>query len=68
MTLFTAYISAHTKTITVDSEHDNLTFSLVDHLLSLALYDDAFEAESVKTVKNLFWAKMEEGKESIEFN
>ena len=56
---------AHRKTITIDSEEDDLAFSLVDHLLSLALYDDAFEAESAKTIRNLFWAQMPQGRESI---
>ena len=40
-------------------------FSLLDHFISLAMYDDAFEAESAKDVQNMFWVKMPPGKPSL---
>ncbi|KAL8989941.1 MAG: hypothetical protein Q9177_001280 [Variospora cf. flavescens] len=49
----------------VDGEDDDPLFSLLDHLISLALYDDAFEAKSAKTVENMFWVKMPPGKKSL---
>ena len=40
-------------------------FSLLDHLISLALDDNAFDAESAKDVKNMFWVKMPNHKKSL---
>ena len=42
------------KTITIDSEDDDLIFSLIDYLISLALHDDTFKAEAAKNVRNMF--------------
>ncbi|MCJ1475489.1 hypothetical protein MMC13_004152 [Lambiella insularis] len=53
------------KTIIVNSEMDHPIFCLVDHVIVLALYDDAFKAKSAKHVENIFFAKMPEGKNSL---
>ena len=34
-------------------------------MISLALYDDAFEAKSAKNVENMFWVTMPPGKKSL---
>jgi len=47
-------LCASRKTLIVDEEDDDLIFSLLDHLISFALHDDAFEAKSVNDVKNIF--------------
>lgn len=49
----------------VDGENDDPLFSLLDHLLSLAAYDDAFEAKSARQVENIFWVKMPPGRKSL---
>ena len=49
----------------IDGENDDPLFSLLDHLLSLAAYDDAFEAKSARQVENIFWVTMPLGKKSL---
>lgn len=44
---------------------DDLLFSLLDHLISLAVHDDAFEAQSAKNVENMLWVKMPPRKKSL---
>lgn len=51
--------------LVIDGEDDDPVFSLLDHLISLAVDDDAFEAESAKDVKNMFWVKMPPGRKSL---
>jgi hypothetical protein len=51
--------------LVIDGEDDDPLFSLLDHLISLAVYDDAFEATSAKDVENMFWVKMPPGKKSL---
>ena len=58
-------LCASRKTLVVDGEDDDPIFSLLDHLISLALHDDAFEAKSANDVKNIFWVKMPPGKKSL---
>ena len=40
-------------------------FCLVDYMISLILFDDAFEAESAKNVRNIFNTDIPEGKSSL---
>lgn len=42
------------KTLVIDREDDNPMFSLLNHFISLAMYDDAFEAKSAKDFQNMF--------------
>lgn len=49
----------------IDGENDDPLFSLLDHLISLAIHDDAFEAESAKNAENMFWVKMPPGRKSL---
>ncbi len=58
-------LCASRKTLVVDGEDDDPIFSLLDHLISLALHDDAFEAKSANDVKNIFWVKMSPDKKSL---
>ena len=58
-------LCASRKTLVVDGEDDDPIFSLLDHLISLALHDDAFEAKSANDVKNIFWVKMPPDKKSL---
>jgi len=51
--------------LVVDGEDDDPIFSLFDHLISLALHDDAFESKSANDVKNIFWVKMPPDKKSL---
>ena len=53
------------KTIVVDGEDNDPLFSLLDQLISLALYDDTFETKSAKNVENMFWVKIPPGKKSL---
>ena len=52
--LFLCFAKSRRKTIIIDSQRDDPMFCLVDHMISLALFDDAFEAESAKNVRNIF--------------
>jgi len=38
----------------IDEEENNFLFFLLDHFMSLAMYDDAFEVTYAKSVKNMF--------------
>ena len=58
-------LSVSRKTLVIDGEDDDPIFSLLDHFISLAMYDDAFEAKSAKDVQNMFWVKMPPGKPSL---
>ena len=58
-------LCAFRKTLVIDGEDDDPIFSLLDHLISLAVDDDAFEAESAKDVQNMFWVKIPPGKKSL---
>ncbi len=49
-----AEVCAYRKTLIIDEENDHSLFCLLDHLLSLALIDKAFEAESIHDIKNIF--------------
>ena len=60
-----ADVCTHRKTLIIDEENDHPLFCLLDHLLSLALIDKAFEAESAHDIKNIFWVKMPPGKQSL---
>ncbi len=60
-----ADVCAYRKTLIIDEENDHSLFCLLDHLLSLALIDKAFEAESTHDIKNIFWVKMSSGKQSL---
>ncbi|MCJ1422042.1 hypothetical protein MMC32_008411 [Xylographa parallela] len=65
---FTISIVPHStpgKTLVIDGEDDDPIFSLLDHFIALAMYDDAFEAESAKDVQNMFWVKMPPSKPSL---
>jgi len=60
-----ADVCAYRKTLVIDEENDHSLFCLLDHLLSLALIDKAFEAESTHDIKNIFWVKMSSSKQSL---
>lgn len=53
------------KTFIVERE-DNPLLCLLDHLLSLALYDDVFAAESLWNVSNIFRAKIPLAKKCLQ--
>ena len=53
-----ADVCAYRKTLVIYGENDHPLFCLLDHLLSLALIDKAFEAESAHDIKNIFWVQM----------
>ena len=59
------FAKSRRKTIIIDSQRDDPMFCLVDHMISLALFDDAFEAESATNVRNIFNADVPEGKSSL---
>ena len=40
-------------------------FCLIDYMISLALFNNAFEAESAKNIRNIFNADIPEGKSSL---
>jgi len=44
---------------------DDPLFSLLDHFISLAVCDDAFEATYAKNVENMFWVKIPPGRKSL---
>ncbi len=53
------------KTLVIGGGDDDPLFSLLDHFISLALYDDAFEATYAKNVENMFWVKIPPGRKSL---
>lgn len=53
------------KTLVIDRENDDPLFSLLDHVISLAVHDDTFEAKSARKVENMFWAKVPSGRKSL---
>ena len=57
--------SSNRKTFIVERE-DNPLLCLLDHLLSLALYDDVFAAESLRDVSNIFRAQVPRGKKCLQ--
>ena len=62
---FIADVCAFRKTLIIDEENDHSLFCLLDHLLSLALDDEAFETESTHYIKNIFRVKMSPSKRSL---
>ncbi len=60
-----ADVCAYRKTLIIDEENNHSLFCLLDHLLSLALIDKTFEAESTHDIKNIFWVKMSSDKQSL---
>ena len=60
-----ADVCAYRKTLIINEENNHSLFYLLDHLLSLALIDKTFEAESIHDIKNIFWVKMSSGKQSF---
>ena len=58
-------LCASRKTLVIDREDNDPVFSLLDHLIFLAVNNDTFEAESAKDVQNMFWVKMPPGKKSL---
>ncbi len=60
-----ADVCAYRKTLIIDEENNHSLFCLLDHLLSLALIDKTFEAESIHDIKNIFWVKMSSDKQSL---
>ena len=53
------------KTFIVERE-DNPLLCLLDHLLSMALYDDVFAAEPLRNVNNIFRAEVPAGKKCLQ--
>ena len=53
------------KTFIVERE-ENPLLCLLDHLLSLALYDDVLAPEPVKNISNIFRATIPPGKKSLQ--
>ncbi len=53
------------KTLVIGRGDDDPLFSLLDHFISLAVYDDAFEATYAKNVENMFWVKIPPGRKSL---
>ena len=53
------------KTLIIDEENDHPLFCLLDHLLALALDDEAFQAESALYIENIFRVKIPPGKHSL---
>ena len=53
------------KTLVIGGGDDDPLFSLLDHFISLAVYDDAFEATYIKNVENIFWVKIPPGRKSL---
>ena len=58
-------ISLGRKTLIIDWGEDDPLFSLLDHFISLAMYDDAFEATYAKSVENMFRVQIPPGKKSL---
>ena len=58
-------LDANRKTLVIDGENDDPLLSLLDHLLSLAAHDNAFEAKSAQHVENIFRARMPPGRKSL---
>ena len=53
------------KTFIVERE-ENPLLCLLDHLLSLALYDDVFASKSLSNISNIFRAKIPSGRKSLQ--
>jgi len=53
------------KTLVIGGGDNNPLFSLLDHFISLAVYDDAFEATYAKNVENMFRVKIPLGRKSL---
>ena len=62
---FITNLSISRKILVINREDNNPIFSLLNYFISLTIYDNAFEAESVKDVQNIFWVKMPAGKPSL---
>jgi len=53
------------KTLVIGGGDDDPLFSLLDHFISLAVRDDAFEATSAKNVENMFRVQIPPGRKSL---
>jgi len=53
------------KTLVIGGGDDDPLFSLLDHFISLAVHDDAFEATYAKNVENMFRVKVPPGRKSL---
>ncbi len=53
------------KTLVIGGGEDDPLFSLLDHFISLAVYDDAFEATYAKNVENMFRVQIPPGRKSL---
>ncbi len=53
------------KTLVIGGGEDDPLFSLLDHFISLAVYDDAFEATYAKYVENIFRVQIPQGRKSL---
>ncbi len=62
---FVTNLRASRRTLIIDWEDDDPLFCLLDHLIFLALRDDAFQAESAKHFENTFWVTLPRGKKSL---
>lgn len=53
------------KTLVIGGRDNDPLFSLLDHFISLAVYDDAFEATYANNIENMFWVKIPPGRKSL---
>lgn len=53
------------KTLIIAGGDDDPLFFLLNHFISLAVYDDAFEATSAKNVENMFRVQIPPGRKSL---
>lgn len=62
--LWLIYILCRKMLIISEEDNDSL-FSLLNHIISLAVHDDAFKATSVKNIKNMFQVQILSGRKSL---
>ena len=53
------------KTLVIGGGDDDPLFSLLDHVISLAFDEDAFEGTSAKNVENTIWVNVPPGRKSL---
>jgi len=58
-------IYSYRKTLVIGGGEDDPLFSLLDHFISLAVYDDAFEATYAKNVENMFRVQVPSDRKSL---
>ena len=51
--------------LVISGGDDDPLFSLLNHFISLAVYDDAFEATYAKNIENMFQVKIPPGRKSL---